>query len=66
MKKTKQQKNYFAPGAVSHYKARNAKHLVRWMLKCVVFVVCMSILAGAVRGCTQPQKPTAQQKKVTT
>jgi uncharacterized membrane protein len=61
-------KHHFAPGAVTHYKARNAKHLARWAVRVVVILLSLALLSGVLKGCiyAASHAPVQQTKKVTT
>lgn len=61
-------KYYLAPGTVTGYKARNAKHLAKWGWRVVAVLLVMCFVSGAVRGCiASPTTDTPKQhKQVTT
>lgn len=60
----------FAPGELDgpHYKQRNCKHLVRWLIKSMVIILSLALLSGVVRGCIYAATHTSEQqtKKVST
>ena len=58
----------FAPGELDgpHYKPRNRKHLVRWLLICVCAFLCMCFISGLVDGFATYTKATQTKARVTT
>ncbi len=58
----------FAPGELDgpHYKQRNRKHLVRWLLICVGAFLCMCFISGLIDGYSACTKASTVKARVTT
>lgn len=58
----------FAPSELDgpHYKQRNRKHLVRWLLICVGAFLCMCFISGLVDGFATYTKAMQTKARVTT
>ena len=58
----------FSPGTIEGYKKRNAGHLVKWVVRVVVFLLALAFFSGVARGCAYEPAYVSpnQEKKVTT